>query len=90
MNPTKVISHAGVTLNLADVKCIKLSIFETKNTMTVEFKTRFDFILHPKTGEYVKQEYNEKTEVEFSDYDTALVYKDELQEIWSDYLTEQE
>jgi hypothetical protein len=54
--------------------------------MTVEFKTRYDYILHPKTGEYVKQEYNEKAVVEFPNYDSALAHKDELQQIWSDYL----
>lgn len=90
MNSPKVISHAGLTLNLANVKCLKLSIFDTKNTITVEFKTRYDFIQHPKTRDYIKQEYNEKTEVEFPDYDSAIAYKEELQQIWSDYLTDQE
>ena len=42
--------------------------------MTIEFKTRYDFIQHPKTGENIKQEYNEKTEVEFPDHDTAPAY----------------
>lgn len=82
----KIISHAGLTINLADLKCIKLSIFGNTNTMTVEFKTRYDYILHPKTQEYEKQEYNEKTEVEFPDYETAIAYKSELEQIWQEYL----
>lgn len=89
MNSPKVISHAGLTINLANVKCIKLSIFEEKNTMTVEFKTRYDFIKHPKTEEFEKQEYNEKTEVDFPDYETAIAYKGELEQIWQEYLQEE-
>ena len=82
----KIISHAGLTINLADLKSIKLPIFDDANTMTVEFKTRYDYIQHPKTGEYEKQEYNEKTEVEFPDYETAITYKSELVQIWQEYL----
>lgn len=29
-----------------------------KNTLTVEFKTRYDYIQHPETGEWEKQEYS--------------------------------
>jgi hypothetical protein len=82
----KIISHAGLTINLADLKSIKLSIFDTTNTMIVEFKTRYDYILHPKTQEYEKQEYNEKTEVEFPDYETAISYRTEVEQIWEEYL----
>lgn len=85
----KLISHAGLTINLADLKSIRLSIFDDKHTMTVEFKTRYDYILHPKTQEYEKQEYNEKTEVEFPDYETAIAYKGELEQIWQEYLQEE-
>lgn len=90
MNSSKVISHAGLTVNLATVKCIKLSAFDSySNKMIVEFKTRYDYILHPKTGEFEKQEYNEQTAIDFPDYDTALTYKGELEKIWQDYLNEQ-
>lgn len=90
MKSPKIISHAGLSINLADVKCLKLSIFGEKNIMTVEFKSRYDYILNPISGEFEKQEYNEKTEVEFPDYDTASTYKYELQQIWQKYLEEEE
>ncbi|SDN00274.1 hypothetical protein SAMN05421813_13236 [Daejeonella rubra] len=32
--------------------------------MTVEFKARFDYIQHPATGEFEKQEYNVTTDFE--------------------------
>ncbi len=91
MNNNKVVSHAGITLNLATIKCFKLSSFidlGKTNVLVVEFKTRFDFIMNPKTKEYEKQEYNEQTEIEFSDYETANVYKAEWEEIWNEYLNE--
>ena len=86
MKSPKIISHAGLSINLADLKCIKLSIFGEKNIMTVEFKTRYDFILNPISGEFEKQEYNEKTDVEFPNYDMAIAYIGELEQIWQKYL----
>ena len=54
--------------------------------MTFEFKTRYDYVRHPETGEFEKQEYNEKTEIEFPDYDSAVQYRFEFEQIWQDYL----
>lgn len=89
MNSPRVVYHGGLTVNLSEVKCFHLSNFSgigKRNTLTVEFKTRFDFIRNPETGGFEKQEYNEKTELEFPDYDTAKAYTDEWIEIWQDYL----
>ena len=92
MNSPRLATHAGLTLNLSQIKCFKLNSFtslDKKNTLVVEFKTRYDFIQHPETGKFEKQEYNEQTEVEFPDHETAVVYRDEWEEIWQDYLDEQ-
>ena len=92
MNSPRVVTHAGLTLNLSQVKCFRLSNFSgigKRNTLTVEFKTRYDYILHPTTGEFEKQEYNETTDLEFPDYETAKAYSDEWIEIWQEYLDEQ-
>ncbi len=92
MNSPRLVTHAGLTLNLSQVKCLKLSPFSTlgnTHALIVEFKTRYDFLQHPETNEFLKQEYNEKTELEFPDYETAVVYRDEWEEIWQDYLDEQ-
>jgi len=86
-------THAGLTINLAQVKCIRLSNFHgigKRNTMVVEFKTRYDFIQHPQTEEWIKQEYNETTEIEFPDYETAKSYTGEWVDIWQEYLDAQE
>lgn len=92
MYSPRLITHAGLTLNLSQIKCFKLNSFSTvgkQNTLVVEFKTRYDFIQHPETGKFEKQEYREQTEVEFPDYETATVYRDEWVEIWQEYLDEQ-
>lgn len=92
MNSPRVVTHAILTLNHSQVKCFRLSNFSgigKRNTLTVEFKTRYDYIQHPATGEFEKQEYNETTELEFPDYDTAKEYTDEWIEIWQEYLDEQ-
>lgn len=92
MNSPRLVTHAGLTLNLSQIKCFKLNSFTNvgkSNTLVVEFKTRYDFIQHPETNEFEKQEYNEKTELEFPDYDTAKAYSEEWIEIWQEYLDEQ-
>ncbi|EMY82068.1 hypothetical protein pgond44_02478 [Psychroflexus gondwanensis ACAM 44] len=92
MNSPRLVTHAGLTINLSQVKCFRLNSFTDigkKNTLVVEFKTRYDYIQYPETNEFEKQEYNEQTEIEFPDYDTAKAYSDEWIEIWQEYLDEQ-
>ena len=77
----KIVTHAGLSLNLSQVKCFKLNIFNgigKKNTMIVEFKTRYDFIQSPETGKWEKQEYNEITELTFPTYEIAQAYVSEF------------
>lgn len=92
MNSNKIVTHAGLTLNLSQIKCFQLSNFigiGKRNTIIVEFKTRYDYIKNTATGEWEKQEFNEKTELEFPDYATAKAHIDEWIEIWQEYLDEQ-
>lgn len=92
MNSPRLTTHAGLTLNLSQIKCFKLNSFSTmgkRNTLVVEFKTCYGYIEHPETGKFEKQEYKEQTEVEFPDYETAVAYRDEWEEIWQEYLDEQ-
>jgi hypothetical protein len=92
MNSPRLVTHSGLTINLSQVKCFRLNSFTDigkKNTLVVEFKTRYDYIQYPETNEFEKQEYNEQTEIEFPDYDTAKAYSDEWIEIWQEYLDEQ-
>jgi hypothetical protein len=92
MNSPRVVTHGGVTLNLATIKCFKLKTNSENGksgVMTIEHKTRFDYIQHPESGEYEKQEYNEITEVDYSTYSYAEAYRNEWEEIWQEYLDEQ-
>lgn len=93
MNKPRVVSHCGLTVNLAQVKSFHLSNFTSigkRNTLIVEFNTRYDYIFNPATKEFEKQEYNESSEVEFPDWETANAYRNEWEQIWQDYLNEQE
>ena len=93
MNKPKVITYSGVTINLAQVKCFRLSFFEDigkDHTIIVEFKTRYDYIFNPATKEFEKQEYNESTEIEFPDGKTADSFLKDWESYWQQYLNEQE
>lgn len=93
MNKSKVVSHGGLVVNLAHVKCFRFSNFTSigkKNNLIVEFNTRYDYVFNPGTKEFEKQEYSESSEIEFPDYETASSYRKEWEDIWQEYLSEQE
>lgn len=93
MSTPRVITHGGVTIDLETVKCFKVQTYTEvgkSNVLTIEHKSRVDYILNPKTEEFEKQIYNDKTEVEYPNYDSACAYRDEWSEIWQDYLNETE
>lgn len=85
----KVVNHAGISVDLSQVKCFKLSPFSSinkTNTLVIEFKRRVEYIYNPSTQQYHKEEINDITELEFPDWETAWQYTDELEEIWQSYL----
>lgn len=93
MSTPRVITHGGVTIDLETVKCFKVQTYTEvgkSNVLTIEHKSRVDYILNPKTEEFEKQIYNDKTEFEYPNYDSACAYRDEWSEIWQDYLNETE
>ena len=92
MNSPRVITHGGVTLNLATIKCFKTRNnidSGKKNTMYVEHKARIEFVLNPETESFEKIEFNEITEVEYPSYEQTKECVSEWEEIWQDYLDEQ-
>ena len=88
---SEVVTHEGLTLDLSQIKCIKQvgCFYEKRNCMIVVFKTRHDYIKHPKTGKFLKQKYNEIVEFDFPDYNTAVTIIGEWREIWREYLAAQ-
>lgn len=87
----KVIHHAGVSIDISQVKCFKLSPFTSDSeirTLIIEFKKRVEYIYNSQTEQFEKQEINDLIEVEFPDWDIAKQYTNEWEEIWQDYLTE--
>ena len=93
MPTSKIVTHAGLMLDLAQVKCFKLSPFlidgNNINQLVVEFKTRLEYVFHPGTQHWEKHTMNEQIEQEFPSYNTAEAYLREWEEIWQDYLDEQ-
>ena len=90
MPKPKIASHAGIMLDLSQVKCFKLSPFiidgNDLNQLIVEFKTRLEYVFHPGTQEWEMHRVNEQIEHEFPSYDTAQAYLEEWEEIWQRYL----
>lgn len=85
----KVVQHGGQTVNIREVKNIKLSQFtddEKKNTIIIEFKTRLEYIYNPNIEEYELQTFNDVAEEVFPDWSTASAYFQEWMDVWQNYL----
>lgn len=91
-NP-KIVTHAGLMLDLAQVKCFKLSPFTIVDNdisqLIVECKTRLEYVFHPGTQQWEKEYFAEQIEYNFPSYGSAEAYLNEWEEIWQDYLNEQ-
>lgn len=91
MNNPKIVTHAGLSVDLSKVKSFKLSNhigIGKENTLIIEFKQRFEYIFHPGKKKFVKQEFNDQSEVEFASYRAAEVHQEEWVGYWQDYLNE--
>jgi len=92
-NKPTVTSHAGLTLDLAQIKCFKLSPFliagNDTRQLLVEYKTRPVYVLHPGTNQWEKEYLTDVIAYDFPSYESAQAYLREWEEIWQDYLNEQ-
>ena len=87
----KIIEHAGVIVDLSKIKCFRLNQFTNigkQNTLTIEFKTRIEYVWNPNSSQFEKEEIKDFTEIEFPSYETAKLYTKEFEEIWQDYLVD--
>ncbi|MDR3246553.1 MAG: hypothetical protein LBT50_08995 [Prevotellaceae bacterium] len=85
----RVVTQNGLTIDLSQVKCFKSDILFSGSKIIVEFKTRYEYIRHPETGEYIKQQINDVVESECKEPAYASRFIFEWEETWLQYLTEQ-
>lgn len=92
MSNSKIITHGGVTLDLETVKCFRVQTYTEvgkSNVLIIEFKnSNVNYVFNPQTEKFELHTFNDKTEIEYPSYDSACAYRDELAEIWQDYLNE--
>ena len=79
-----------VIFNAVEIKVSRfdLSDIGKKNTLTIEFKKRLEYVFNPSTNQYEKEEINDTTEIEFPSWETGREYTKELDELWQYYLNE--
>jgi len=83
------ISHGGLTLDLSQIKSFQVDSWlphNKSNILRVELKSRFEYIINPETNSYEKILIQDYIEHPYSDYETAIFYRDEWEEIWKDFL----
>ena len=92
MSQAKIVTEGNLSINIADVKCIKVESItnsnEKKAILIFEFKSRYEYVFNPATKEYEKIQFNDKTISEFSDFEMATAYQRDWESIWQDYLDE--
>ncbi|MCB2411023.1 hypothetical protein [Hymenobacter lucidus] len=89
-----IITHAGLTLDLAQIKCFKLSPFlidgNDTRQLLVEYKTRPVYVLHPGTKQWEKEYLADVISYDFPSYESAQAHLSEWEEIWQDHLDGQD
>lgn len=85
MESYKVTTAGDVMFNFADVKCLKRNGNES---VTVEFKERYIYLLNPKTKEYERIKHNDTTTVYFDQLDDLLEFLADFRLSWQNYLDE--
>jgi hypothetical protein len=81
-----IVTQNGLTIDLSQVKCFKHILYDGDNTLTVEFKVRYEYLLDPNTGEFVKQEIHDKAEFIYRSYDELIQAILEWKRTWQKYL----
>ncbi|GAB2961416.1 hypothetical protein GCM10027048_31830 [Hymenobacter coalescens] len=92
MKAPKIVTHAGLTLDLSQVKCLKLSPFTSSENesgqLVVEYRTRTDYVWHPGTQQWESLPIAEVIRYDFPSYESAQAYVREWEALWQDYLDE--
>lgn len=91
MKKNYLVTHGGITLDLAKVKAFHINTWnprERSHILRIEFHSRYDYIFNPGKQEYEKVLINDFTDHPYADYETAEAYRNEWQEIWEDALNE--
>lgn len=81
----KVSTLGDITLNFTEVKCLKRNGNES---VTIEFKERYSYLLNPKTEEYERVEHNDTTTIHFNRIDALLEFITDFRTSWQIYLGE--
>jgi len=85
MESYKVSTLGGVTLNFAEVKCLKRNGNES---VTIEFKERYTYLLNPNTEEYERIKHNDTTTIHFDKIDDLFEFISDFRVTWQNYLDE--
>ena len=81
----KISTLGDITLNFTEVKCLKRNGNES---VTIEFKERYSYLLNPKTDEYECIKHNDSTTVHFDRIDDLLEFIADFRVFWQNYLVE--
>jgi|GEM_PF-5477805 len=84
-NSYKVNTAGDIMLNFAEVKCLKRNGNES---VTIEFKERYSYLLNPKTEEYERIKHSDTATVHFDRLDDLLEFLTDFRLSWQRYTGE--
>ena len=91
MQKSQIVTHAGITMDVSNIKAFHIDGYsprERSQILRIELKSRYEYLWNPGTKEYDKVLINDFMEHPYADFNTAVAYRDEWQEIWEDFLQE--
>ena len=85
----KIITHGGITLDLSQIKAFHIDSYSPNNRshiLKIDLKNKYEFIFNPSTEEYEKVLIEDYIEHSYADFGTAEAYRNEWEDIWTDYI----
>lgn len=87
----KIVTVANMTIDLSRIKALKINEYKNlgkTNIIIIEYDSKVEYSKNPFTGQIEKNIISDQVVKEFPDFDTAMAYRNEIEECWNDYMRE--
>ncbi len=86
MNPTTIVQHGSLAINLARIKNIRIHpISDHHYELVFEFTGRAEYSQHPATLVWEKEIIYEETRISYESFEMADAYLRDWVESWKDF-----
>ncbi|MET4083143.1 hypothetical protein ABIB40_003112 [Pedobacter sp. UYP30] len=89
MQQSKIINVSGFSIDLSQIKAIKVNTNSTlgdTNVLVIDFNLRYEYIFNPNKNKYIKQKIDDNVSITYVDYNAAVEAMESLTSEWQECL----